>query len=213
MSDSFTIEAQPRSDLGKGASRRLRRLQGQIPGIIYGSEKAPTAISVVLKDLVKQLENEAFYSHILTVNVGGASEQVVLKDLQRHPAKDVPTHVDFLRVDASHTIKLQIPLHFINEAQCIGVKTGGGIIDHQMTEVEVQCLPKDLPEYLEVDMSEVGLGEAVHLSQIKLPEGIKLTPLSQGEDHDHTVAMVTTTRGSSDASSSDDTQDGSTEEK
>jgi large subunit ribosomal protein L25 len=213
MSDSFTIEAQPRSDLGKGASRRLRRLQGQIPGIIYGSEKAPTAISVVLKDLVKQLENEAFYSHILTVNVGGASEQVVLKDLQRHPAKDVPTHVDFLRVDASHTIKLQIPLHFINEAQCIGVKTGGGIIDHQMTEVEVQCLPKDLPEYLEVDMSEVGLGEAVHLSQIKLPEGVKLTSLSQGEDHDHTVAMVTTTRGSSDASSSDDTQDGSTEGK
>jgi large subunit ribosomal protein L25 len=204
MSDSFTIEAQPRSDLGKGASRRLRRLQGLIPGIIYGSDKAPTPITLILKDLVKQLESEAFYSHILTVNLEGSAEKVVLKDLQRHPAKDVPLHVDFLRIDDSQTLKLQVPLHFINEAQCVGVKTGGGIIDHQMTEVEVQCLPKDLPEFLEVDMAEVELGQAVHLSQVKLPEGVQITALLQGDDHDHNVAMVQATRGSSEASAEDE---------
>ena len=203
MSDIFTVNAQARNDLGKGASRRLRRLQELVPGIIYGSDKAPTPISLSFRELIRHLENEAFYSHILTLNLDGNNEQVVLKDVQRHPAKDTPQHVDFLRVDSTHLIKLNVPLHFINEAQCKGVKTGGGVIDHQMTEVEVHCFPKDLPEFIEVDMANIDLGEAVHLSQLTLPTGVKLTALTQGEDHDHTVAMVQATRAGSDAAASE----------
>ena len=201
MSDIFTVNAQARNDLGKGASRRLRRLQELVPGIVYGSDKTPTPISLSYRELIRHLENEAFYSHILTLSLDGNNEQVVLKDVQRHPAKDTPQHVDFLRVDSTHLIKLNVPLHFVNEAQCKGVKTGGGVIDHQMTEVEVHCFPKDLPEFIEVDMENIDLGEAVHLSQLTLPTGVKLTALTQGEDHDHTVAMVQATRASSDAAS------------
>ncbi|MEJ2680294.1 MAG: 50S ribosomal protein L25/general stress protein Ctc [Gammaproteobacteria bacterium] len=211
MSEVFTINAQPRNDLGKGASRRLRRLEGLVPGIVYGSGKASTPISIVYRDLIKLLENESFYSHILTMNVGDAHEQVVLKDIQRHPAKDIPTHIDFLRIDDTHIIRMNVPLHFINEAQCKGVKTGGGVVDHQMTEVEVQCLPQNLPEYIEVDMADLNLGDAIHLSQLKLPSGVKITALQQGEDHDHTVAMIQATRAGADAASEGEEEGATTE--
>jgi len=199
MGQKLSLAAQKRSDMGKGASRRLRRLQNLVPGIIYGSDKEPTPISVALKDLVKQLENEAFYSNILSLEVDGVAEEVVLKDLQRHPAKERPLHVDFLRVDDSHTIKMQVPIHFINENACVGVKIGGGLIDHQMNEVEIQCLPKDLPEYLEVDMANVNLGESVHLSDLNMPEGVTIVALLQGADHDHTIAMVQASRATIEA--------------
>lgn len=194
MSNEFTIEATTRNDLGKGASRRLRRLENRIPGILYGAGKAPTPISVLGKDLNKSLENEAFYSHILTMTLDGSPVQVVLKDLQRHPAKNHPIHVDFQRIDATHKLHMHIPLHFLNEDKCVGVKVGGGIISHLMNEVEVVCLPKDLPEYLEVDVADLELGKSLHLSDIKLPAGVEIRALQMGADHDQPVVSVISTR-------------------
>lgn len=198
MTTAFSLDVTVRSDLGKGASRRLRR-QKQIPAILYGGELAPQSINVELKDLIKQLENEAFYSHILTLNIAGTPTKAVLKALQRHPAKNTPTHADFQRVDESHEIHMHVPLHFINETTCIGVKGQGGLISHQLTEVEVICLPKNLPEFLEVDMANVAVGQSVHLSNLALPNGVKLAELSHGAaSHDLTVALVLAPRTGSD---------------
>ncbi|HEX4937950.1 MAG TPA: 50S ribosomal protein L25/general stress protein Ctc [Candidatus Kapabacteria bacterium] len=196
MSNEFTIEATTRSDLGKGASRRLRRLENRVPGILYGADKAPTPISVLGKDLSKALENEAFYSHILSLKLDGGDVQVVLKDLQRHPAKNNPTHVDFQRIDATHKLHMHVPLHFLNEDKCVGVKTGGGIVSHQLTEVEVVCLPKDLPEFIAVDVADLDMGKSIHLSQLTLPAGVELRALQLGEDHDLSVVSVIATRAS-----------------
>ena len=194
MSNEFTIEAHSRNDLGKGASRRLRRLENRVPGILYGADKTPTPISVLGKDLSKSLESEAFYSHILTMNLDGSDVKVVLKDLQRHPAKGHPIHVDFQRIDATHKLHMHVPLHFLGEEKCVGVKTGGGIISHLMNEVEVVCLPKDLPEYLEVDVADLELGSSLHLSDIKLPAGVEIRALQMGADHDQPIVSVITTR-------------------
>ena len=196
MSNEFTIEATTRSDLGKGASRRLRRLENRIPGILYGADKAPTPISVLGKDLSKCLENEAFYSHILSLKLDGSDVQVVLKDLQRHPAKNNPTHVDFQRIDATHKLHMHVPLHFLNEDKCVGVKTSGGIVSHQLTEVEVVCLPKDLPEFIAVDVINLDMGKSIHLSELTLPAGVELRALQLGPDHDLSVVSVIATRAS-----------------
>ena len=190
MSNEFLLNAEIRSDAGKGASRRLRRLQDRVPGILYGGEAEPQMISVELRELKKALENEAFYSHILTLKVDGKDVQAVLRDLQRHPAKGVPTHADFLRVDKTHKITMNVPLHFINEAGSIGVKKQGGEIQHNISEVEVSCLPQDLPEFIEVDMADVELNAIVHLSDLKLPKGVELTQLALGDDHDQPVAAI-----------------------
>ena len=190
MSNEFLLNAESRSDTGKGASRRLRRLQERVPGILYGGEAEPQMISVELRELKKALENEAFYSHILTLKVDGKDVQAVLRDLQRHPAKGVPTHADFLRVDKTHKITMNVPLHFINEAGSIGVKKQGGEIQHNISEVEVSCLPQDLPEFIEVDMAEVEMNAIVHLSDLKLPKGVELTQLALGDDHDQPVAAI-----------------------
>ncbi|ERP90665.1 MAG: 50S ribosomal protein L25 [Alcanivoracaceae bacterium] len=190
MSNEFLLNAEIRSDAGKGASRRLRRLQDRVPGILYGGEAEPQMISVELRELKKALENEAFYSHILTLKVDGKDVQAVLRDLQRHPAKGVPTHADFLRVDKTHKITMNVPLHFINEAGSIGVKKQGGEIQHNISEVEVSCLPQDLPEFIEVDMAEVEMNAIVHLSDLKLPKGVELTQLALGDDHDQPVAAI-----------------------
>jgi len=195
MSNEFIIEATNRSDLGKGASRRLRR-ENRVPGIIYGADKEPSSISVVSKELVKALENEAFYSHILTLKLEGTDVQVVLKDLQRHPAKNVPMHVDFQRVDATHKLHMHVPLHFLNEDRCVGVKSSGGIVSHLMTEVEVVCLAKDLPEFIEVDVANLELGSSLHLSDLKLAAGVEIRALQLGADHDLPVVSVIATRGS-----------------
>ena len=196
MSNEFTIEATTRSDLGKGASRRLRRLENRVPGILYGADKTPTPISVLGKDLSKALENEAFYSHILSLNLDGGDVQVVLKDLQRHPAKNNPTHVDFQRIDATHKLHMHVPVHFLNEDKCVGVKTGGGIVSHQLTEVEVVCYAKDLPEFIAVDVADLEMGKSIHLSQLVLPPRVELRALQLGEDHDLSVVSVIATRGS-----------------
>ncbi len=196
MSDTeFTLNATARDTAGKGASRRLRRLANQVPAIVYGGKKNPENISLIHDDLVHALENEAFYSHIISLNVDGSSQDVILKDLQRHPAKPIILHADFMRVSKKQALTVRVPLHFINEEACVGVKMGGGSIAHSMTELEVSCLPADLPEYLEVDMIDVEVGQVVHISDIKLPEGVTSVALSHGEDHDLSVATVNAPKG------------------
>ncbi|MEM1112003.1 MAG: 50S ribosomal protein L25/general stress protein Ctc [Pseudomonadota bacterium] len=195
MSDQFELNAELREDMGKGASRRLRRLADKVPAIIYGAGKDPQPLTLVRKDFEKALENEAFYSHVLTIDVGGDQQQAILKDLQRHPAKESVMHADFLRVDANVAVKVQIQIHFINEESSTGVKMQGGLVQHQVTEIEVSCLPKDIPEYIEVDMQEVEIGQIIHLSDITLPEGVTSVALALGEDHDLAVASIIAPKG------------------
>ena len=197
MSDQFEVRAELREDMGKGASRRLRRHADKVPAIIYGGGKDPQALTLIRKDLEKSLENEAFYSHILEVNVAGDVQKAILKDLQRHPAKDVVMHADFLRVSDKVAIKVNVPIHFLNEASCHGVKMEGGIIQHQATDIEVSCLPADIPEYIEVDMADVHTGQIVHLSDVTLPEGVTSVALALGEDHDLAIASVIAPKGGS----------------
>lgn len=193
--ENFTLVAQTRELHGKGASRRLRRLEALVPAIVYGGDKAPANISVPHKDLVKHLESEAFYSHLITLNLDNQSELVVLKDLQRHPSKPVVLHADFLRVSASKKLHVNVPLHFINEETSKGVKTGGGIVSHAMTQLEISCLPADLPEFIEVDLQDVEVGQIVHISDLKLPKGVESVALSHGAEHDLPVAAIHKPRG------------------
>ncbi|MBV1870458.1 MAG: 50S ribosomal protein L25/general stress protein Ctc [Gammaproteobacteria bacterium] len=195
MSSEFELDIELRTDHGKGASRRLRRLQNKIPAIVYGGDKEPLSVSLVSKDFEKSLQNEAFYNHILTLNLDGQAQQVVLKDLQRHPAKGFPLHADFLRIDADHKIHMHVPLHFLNPETCVGVKTEGGVISHQLNDVEISCLPKDLPEYLEVDMIDVALGQTLHLSDLVVPAGVEIVALTHGADHDLPVCNVHIAKG------------------
>jgi len=190
MSNEFEIHAKARADQGKGASRRLRRLAGEIPAIVYGGKKAPQSITISHKDLTKALENEAFFSHIITLVIDGKKEQAVIKDLQRHPAKPFLVHADFHRVSAKQSINVRVPIHFLNEDNCKGVKLGGGSIIRNMNELEVACLPGDLPEYLELDLADLELGETLHITDIKLPKGVESVDLQHGEDADHAVVTV-----------------------
>lgn len=190
MSTDFILQAKGREDTGKGASRRLRRLASEVPAIVYGGKKNPTKIALTHKDVAKALENEAFFSSIISLDIEGASEDVIIKDIQRHPAKKIVLHMDFFRVSKTTVLQTKVPLHFINEDTCPGVKLGGGIVAHTMTDIEIQCLPKNLPEFIEVDMAEVDLGDIVHISDIVLPEGVESVALNLGADHDLSVATI-----------------------
>ena len=190
MSTDFILQAKGREDTGKGASRRLRRLAGEVPAIVYGGKKDPTKIALTHKDVAKALENEAFFSSIISLDIEGASEDVIIKDIQRHPAKKIVLHMDFFRVSKTTVLQTKVPLHFINEDTCPGVKLGGGIVAHTMTYIEIQCLPKNLPEFIEFDMAEVDLGDIVHISDIVLPEGVESVALNLGADHDLSVATI-----------------------
>ena len=158
MSDKIALTAEIRTDVGKGASRRLRRSGEKVPAIIYGAEDAPQNLTLAANELAKAMQQEAFYSQILDVVVDGKNNQAVVRDLQRNPASGKVLHIDFQRVSANKAINVSVPLHFVNEEQCVGVKIGGGIISHNLTEVEISCLPADLPEYLEVDMKDIDVG-------------------------------------------------------
>ena len=186
----FELNAELRTDMGKGASRRLRRNADIVPAIIYGADKDPQPLSIAHKDLHKALQNEAFFSHIITIKADGKSQEAILKDLQRHPAKDRIMHADFLRIQMDHAITVEVPLHFINEENCVGVKQGGGNISHNMTSIEINCLPGDLPEYIEVDIADLDLGHAIHISQLVLPPGLDIPALQLGPDHDHVVVAI-----------------------
>ena len=192
----LTLNATLRSDeqQGKGASRRLRR-EGVTPAIVYGGAKnrKPASISVLQKDILRALDNEAFYSSIIELNIGDKKENVVLIDLQRHPAKDIILHADFLRVSKTTKITKKIPLHFVNEDSCQGVKIGGGKITKLVTEVSITCTASLLPAFLELDMLEIEAGAVLHISDIVLPKGAESSDLSLG--HDLAIASVSQAKG------------------
>lgn len=177
----FTLNAQARSDLGKGASRRLRRNANLVPAVIYGGDKAPQSISVELREISKLLENEAAFSHTISLSVDGQVESVLIKALQRHPSKNFVVHADFQRAIAGQKVTVLVPLHFVNEAASVGVKAGGEV-SHLSTEVEVSVQPQDLPEFIEVDLSALEVGQIIHLSDLKLPAGVELVALAHGND-------------------------------
>jgi len=184
----FTLDAEVRNDLGKGASRRLRHTD-KVPAILYGGGEAPLALTLDHNKLIQAQEFEAFYSHVLTLNIDGKAVEALVKDMQRHPFKPKVTHVDFQRVVAGQEVHTKVPLHFVNEAKCAAVKAGG-VAEHHLTELEVTCLPKDLPEFIEVDMTNVQLGQTLHLSDLTLPAGIKSVELAK-HDESHNLAVVT----------------------
>ena len=181
MKTSFELIAEFRDDQGKGASRRLRR-SGKVPAILYGGHQDARALALDHARLVLMLDNERFYSTILSLKVGDEKQAAVLKDLQRHPYKNQVVHIDFQRVLEDEKIRMRLPLHVVNGATSVGVRTQGGGVSHLRNDVEVSCLPKDLPEYIEVDLQELGLGQLIHLSELKLPEGVELPELIHGHD-------------------------------
>jgi|TARA_B100000795_G_scaffold139297_1_gene104213 large subunit ribosomal protein L25 len=180
--EEFELNCTVRTDLGKGASRRLRRLNDDIPAVLYGGSEDPISLTIAHKDIAKATENEAFFSHIITLNVGKKKQKAVIKALQRHPAKAILMHADFQRVSDDQKITVNVPIHFLNEDKCAGVKTGGGSIIKTLNEIEIDCFPKDLPEFINVDMILLEIGEAVHLADITLPEGVASIALAAGND-------------------------------
>lgn len=193
MSNEFSLNAQVRDVTGKGSSRRLRRLEDNIPAIVYGGKSEPKNITLAHKEILKATNNEAFFSHIIELKVDGKAESVIVKDMQRHPAKPLILHVDFQRVRKNVAIIVNIPLHFINEEECKGIKQQGGVVSHNLSDVEVSCLPGDLPEFIEVDMANLEIGESIHLSELVLPKGVTLTVFAHDVDvheHDQPVATI-----------------------
>jgi large subunit ribosomal protein L25 len=186
------INAVKRDAQGTGASRRLRRA-GRVPGIVYGSGIAAQAVDLNHKDLYFSLKNEAFHSSVLTLNLDGVKEPVLLRDFQMHPYKPLVLHIDFQRVDAHQKIHMKVPLHFVNAEIAPGVKLAGGVVSHLMTEAEVECLPGSLPEFIEVDLSRLEAGQTVHLSDLPLPAGVAFVSLARGEDQG--VANILAIRG------------------
>ncbi len=190
----FEMNAEARADVGKGASRRLRRT-GKVPAIIYGGNKEPQAITLAHHLMLQHTDKESFYTAILDINIGGTVEKAVIKDLLWHPYKPVLQHMDFLRVDESSLIKVSIPVHVVNADTAPGVKAGG-VASTLLTSIEVSCPAGKLPEYLEVDIAALELGESVHLSEVSLPEGASIVELSHGEGHDQAVVSIMATRAS-----------------
>jgi large subunit ribosomal protein L25 len=192
----FEINAQARTLQGSGASRRLRRA-GKVPAIIYGGEAAPQAIEIDHNELLINLKKEAFHASILNIVLDGKKQQVLLRDTQRHAFKPLILHVDFQRVDATHELHIKVPLHFVNEETAPGVKLSGGLVNHVITELDVHCLPKDLPAFIEVDLAALNVGDTIHLSQIKLPKGVKL--VQHSADDSVVVGVVGKGGGSEEA--------------
>ena len=188
MAISFELNAESRTDTGKGASRRLRHAD-KVPAIIYGGGKDPQSLTLSHNEVLRNLEHEAFYSHILSVKIDGSETRAILRDLQRHPSKPRILHMDLQRISESEKLKTQVPLHFLGEEDAPGVK-GGGLVSHDQTEVAIECLPKDLPEFIEVDISALDIGDSIHLSDLSVPEGVTLLELARGEDHDQNVVSI-----------------------
>jgi large subunit ribosomal protein L25 len=197
MAISFELNAEPRTDTGKGASRRLRRA-GKVPAILYGAGKEPQSLSLLHNELLRNLDHEAFYSHILSVKIGADETQAILRDMQRHPSRPVVLHVDLQRVSMTEKLKTHVPLHFRGEDVSPGVKAGG-LVSHELIDVLVECLPRNLPEYIEVDISGMGIGDSIHLSELAVPAGVALVELARGEGHDQAVVTIHAKRGGEEA--------------
>lgn len=214
MSNVFEFVAKNRDKSGKSGARTVRR-DDQVPAVIYGGNTEPQSIQLSHNEVVKHLAHEAVYSHVLDLNIDGKTEKAILKDIQRHPAKARVLHMDFMRVDENQALKVRVPLHFINEESCVGVKAGG-VVTHAIVDVEVLCLPSVLPEYIEVDLSAVDIGGAIHLTDVVFPEGVDCVALAQEGDHNHTVAQVVKTKAeesSVDAEGDDSADDGDSSEE
>lgn len=181
MKKSFTVGADARNDQGKGASRRLRR-SGKVPAILYGGKGEPTNVTLDQRNLLTMIDNEKFYSSVITLNLEGQDHQAIVKDIQMHPAKNLVLHVDLQRVLADQAIRIHIPIHFLNAATSPGVKLQGGLVSHLKTDLEISCLPKDLPEAIEVDMGAMNLNETIFVKDLKLPEGVSVPELTQGRN-------------------------------
>ncbi|MEW5009615.1 MAG: 50S ribosomal protein L25/general stress protein Ctc [Cycloclasticus sp.] len=194
MSTNFELAASIRKDLGKGATRRLRK-EGVVPAVIYGAGSEPVSIGLDHNKLMHSTENEAFFSHILSIDVAGKEEKVIIKALQRHPSRSVLMHADFMRVNMSEKLKVHVPIHFVGEELSEGVKAGG-VLTHDLVDVEIQCLPADLPEFIEVDVSGLAVGESLHLTDLTIASGLEIVALLQGADHDLQVVSVQANRAS-----------------
>ena len=191
MTDLFTLDAEVRTDLGKGASRRLRHAN-KVPAIIYGLGEEPVSITLAHNKVWRAQQEEAFYSHVLTLNVDGKSVEVLIKDMQRHPHKELVMHMDFLRVDAKQKVHTNVPVHFINEEN---ITTAGATVAHHVTEIAITCLPSNLPEFIEVDLADIEVGQTLHLSDVKFPEGVTSDELAKGADHDQAVVTANAPKG------------------
>ena len=189
MAEDFDLIAEIREDQGKGASRRLRR-DGKVPAIIYGAGRPPRNLAFDHNKVLRQLENESFYSSVLNIKVGDKSQAAILKDLQRHPSKRLVMHMDFQRIVEDEEIRMNVPLHFVGEEDAPGVKLQGGTVSRLITDVEVSCLPRYLPEFIEVDISGLELDQTLHLSDIKLPEGVEMPELAQGPEQDQIIVSI-----------------------
>ena len=186
MTDLFTLDAEVRTDLGKGASRRLRHAD-KVPAIIYGLGKEPVSLTLAHNKVFRAQQEEAFYSHVLKINVGGKQEEVLIKDMQRHPFKDVIMHLDFLRIDANKPVHTNVPVHFINEENII---KAGATLAHHVTEFAISCLPANLPAFIEVDLAALEIGQTIHLTDVTFPEGVTSDELAKGESHDQAVVTA-----------------------
>ena len=206
---NFKLDASVRTDLGKGASRRLRR-EDKLPGIIYGGEEAPVSITLDHNKVNNSADFEAFYSHVLEINLDGKVVEVLVKDMQRHPFKPKITHIDFQRVIAGQDVHTNVPLHFVNEDASAAAKAGG-IAEHHVTEIEVTCLPKNLPEFIEVDMAGVEMGQTLHLSDLTLPAGVASVELAKN-DEAHNLAVVTVKPAPKAAEAEEDGEEAASEE-
>jgi len=193
MSEQVSLAASERQSEGKSANRNLRR-SGYIPGVLYGGKEEPKKISIMEKDIVKATEIAGFATQILQINIEGKDVDVVVKEIQRHPATSRVLHADFMRVDPDSKITLVVPIRTLNDESCVGVKISGGQVNHLINDIEISCLASNLPEYLEIDVQEMDVGDTVSLSEIKLPEGVEITILQQDEDRDQAVVSVTETR-------------------
>jgi large subunit ribosomal protein L25 len=189
MAEKFDLVADYREDQGKGASRRLRR-EGRVPAIIYGAGRPPRSLSFDHNKVLRQLENESFYSSVLNIKVGEKSQAAIVKDIQRHPARPIIMHIDLQRIVEDEVIRMNVPIHFIGGEDAVGVKDGGGSVSHLRTDVEVVCLPKDLPEFFEIDISRLELDAMLHLSDLTVPEGVEIPELTLGPDHDHPIVSI-----------------------
>ena len=189
MAKNFDLIAELREDRGKGASRRLRH-QDKVPAIIYGAGRPPRALSFDHNKVIRQLENESFYSSILNIQVNDKSQAAIVKDIQRHPSKARIMHMDFQRIVADEKIRMNVPIHYLNAEEAEGVKTEGGSVSQIITDIEISCLPADLPEYFEVDIIDLKLNEMLHISDIKLPEGVEIPILAQGPENDRPIVSI-----------------------
>lgn len=208
---SFDFKAEVRSRFGTRSARAMRRNK-RIPAVLYGAGRDPVLFSLDQNDAQKKLESEAVYSHILTISIGGKQENVILKDLHRHPSLNSILHMDFQRVSKTDKLRVRVPLHFVGEEDSVGVKKGG-VVTHNIVDMEVSCLPEDLPEFIEVDLSSIDLGDSIHLSEIVVPEGVEIQALMHGAEHDPLVASVLTAKIEVEVEDEDEGEEGPVDEE